>query len=268
MIVATRKPSLRALQRGIAAVLRHARGVGAGLRAVRRTGVVLPIVAAGGAGDGFAPRARLDVYADAYQARLVEVLAGDYGAVRARLGERSFARLARAYVQAHPSRHPNLNRFGARFPAFLRRQRTVPRRVVDLARLEQALTLAFDACEFVPLGPDALAALSPAQWAKAVLTVNPSVQLLRVPAVVADAFTSWRRGESAPTPRRGAVDVCVVRVGDQVIRRELPRVALAVLARLRRGVPLGRALRGVPPATPVDAWFAQWRADGLFTAVR
>lgn len=253
--------SLRALQRRFAAVLRRT-------RAAPRAGGVLPIVAGAAHGGPFPPRARLAVYTDAYVARLVEVLAGDYGAVRARLGERAFTCLARAYVQAHPSRHPNLNRFGARFPAFLRRQRAVRPSVVALARLEQALTLAFDAVEFVPLAADALAALSPARWRKAGLSVNPSVQQLRLPAVVADEFTAWRRAEPPPPARRGAVDLCVVRVGEQVVRREFSRPAAEVLARLRRGLPLGRALRGLRGDAPVDAWFAQWRADGVFTAVR
>lgn len=252
------QPSLRALQRWFAGRL----------RGVRTAPGPAPVVAVGPPVRDFAPRARLRVYADAYLARLVEVLAGDYGATRARVGERTFARLARSYLRAQPSRHANLNRLGARFPAFLQRRGRVAPAVVAQARLELALTRAFDAVEFVPLAADALAALSPRRWHRAGLVLNPSVQLVRVPAAVADWFTAWRTGQPAGVPRRGHVVLCVTRIDDQVIRRELPPAAARALVRLRAGQRLATALRGLPARAPVAAWFAQWRADGLFTALR
>jgi hypothetical protein len=254
------RPPLRALQQWFAGRLR-------GGTDRRRAVVNVTAIAPGPAASDFGPRTRLRVYEDAYVARLVEVLAGDYGATRARVGERAFARLARAYVATHPSRHPNLNRLGARFPAFLMRRAEVAPPVVALARLELALTRAFDAVEFVPLPAEALAALSPRRWHRAGLVVNPSVQIVRVPAAVADWFTAWRSGRPLAAPRRGLVEMCVTRIDDQVVRRELPRAAARALAGLKAGKSLAAALRGLPASAPVSAWFAQWRADGLFTAV-
>lgn len=218
----------------------------------------------------FGAAARMGVYTHAYAARLVEVLAGDYGALRGWLGEHEFGTLARAYLAAHPSRHPNLNQLGARLPAFLRRSRA-DRFVLDLARLELALTRAFDAAEFTPLAAGALAVLPPARWQHARLVVNPSVQVFRVSAAAADFHAAWRRGdaESWQAPRRaGVATLCVFRADDRLGRRELPRPAATLLHALRRGEPLARAVARVPAGSPVDAWFAQWRADGIFAALR
>ncbi|MBL8751885.1 MAG: putative DNA-binding domain-containing protein, partial [Planctomycetes bacterium] len=170
--------SLRALQRTFAAALR-----GPTSGASRRR----PRLRLAGAD-------RMHVYVDAYAARLVEVLAGDYGAVRSLLGEQSFERLARAYVRAHPSRHPNLNVFGRHFPAFLRRQRGLAANVGQVARLELALARAFDAPAAPPLVVDTLATTPAHRLARARLHVHPSVQLLRLPAAAVDAYAAWRSG--------------------------------------------------------------------------
>lgn len=250
---------LRLLQRQFAAAVRGQRG---------RGDAVPCCVPCPAHNRAFTRPARLAVHADGYVARLVEVLASDYPAVRARLTERTFEGLAQRYLAVHPSRHPNLNQLGSRFPAWLRRQARIAPSVVQLARLELALTRAFDAAEFSGLPADALAALSPTRWAKARLVVNPSVQVLRVSAAVADAFTAWRLGQPGGRRRAGHVDLCISRSGERVIRHELPHGAGAVLRRLQRGMTLATALSGLPRSAGIDAWFAQWRADGIFTEVQ
>ena len=51
--------------------------------------------------------------------RLIEVLEGDFPAVKGALGESAFARVASRYVADHPSRSPSLRWYGRDFPAFL-----------------------------------------------------------------------------------------------------------------------------------------------------
>ncbi len=209
---------------------------------------------------------RLHVYVDAYAARLVEVLVGDYAATKANLGDDAFEKLALRYVRVHPSRHPNLNVFGRHFPAFLRRQRGVAAMARDLARLELALARAFDAPAAAALVVDTLATTAPARLGRVRLRVHPSVHVLRLPAVVVDAFGTWRNGLAVPAqPRRGTIDLLIVRGEDGVVRHELPRDAARVLRALQRGATLGRALDGVRPDAPLGEWFATWRAAGVFT---
>src|SRR5204863_2585313 len=53
----------------------------------------------------------LDVYRDGYALRLIEVLTNDYPGLLAMAGPADFDHLARAYIAAHPSRHPSVRRF-------------------------------------------------------------------------------------------------------------------------------------------------------------
>ncbi len=109
--------------------------------------------------------ARLGVYRDMYRARLVEVLEEDFPATARVLGTR-FGALARRYVAGHPSTHPSLRFFGARFPEFLatvRASRALPF-VVDLARLEWTRLAVFDAPDPRPVTLALLRATPPADW--------------------------------------------------------------------------------------------------------
>ncbi|MCU0863698.1 MAG: DNA-binding domain-containing protein [Planctomycetes bacterium] len=206
------------------------------------------------------PTARMRIYRTAYRVRLLEVLAMDYPAVRAALGEHRFERLGRAYLAACPSRHPNLNRFGVRFVRFLARQ-PVRRRaeLLGLARLDLAWTQAFDALEPTPR-PVAPAAVD---WSRQRLPWHPSVRLLRVPATVVDRWQALRTGQPLPRPRTGRAEVCVRRRGGEVVWQELPSAAAALLRRLQRRLPLPAALAPLPAGAPLQAWFAAWR-DGMF----
>lgn len=256
--------ALQAVQRWFAGVVMHPPGVRAALRVC---GDSAPRAAALQKPSVGTTTARLQVYGEAYFARLVEVVAGDYPALRAAAGERRFAAWARRYLVRCPSRHPNLNQLGARFPRHVRTVERADAVTAALARIELAVTKAFDAPSREPLPASALADVPPSRWQRLRLDVHPSVQLLRVPAAAADRYVAWGAGVAAPR-RAGHVHLCVLRVGEQVQRFELPAAAAKVLRRLQRGERFGRALAGVPANAPVDAWFARWRADGVFVALR
>src|SRR5262245_58775530 len=64
---------------------------------------------------------RLDVYANMYFYRLLDVLLGDYPKVLALVGQANFHNLVTDYVLAHPSENPSLRYVGERFPAFLKK---------------------------------------------------------------------------------------------------------------------------------------------------
>ena len=96
---------------------------------------------------------RLEVYANAYFARIHECLARDFAALAAAIGEAGFHDLVTAYLIAHPSRHPSLRFIGAALPDYLAdAPQAAPFRrrwpwAADLARLEWALGCAFDAAD-------------------------------------------------------------------------------------------------------------------------
>ncbi len=265
---------LRALQRWLAHVVEHPGTAAAALDG--RPGRTLAAVAGG------APRALvatpatrpvdvgLDVYNAGYLLRLVEVMQADFGAVQHVLGERAFHDLVARYVAAFPSRHPNLNRLGRHFPAFLRAQRSLPRRgfLAELAALELAVTVAFDAPEFTPLDVAAMTDVEPDAWPQARFTANPSVQLLRTRHPVDECYQQWKDTGRCEAPSPSRSWLCVFRRDDRVWRQRLTGASFAVLEALVAGRALGQALAQAGADEPVADWFRDFARDGLFVACR
>jgi hypothetical protein len=136
----------------------------------------------------------LAIYHHAYRARLLEVMQGDFPAVWHWLGDEEFAGLVAAYVQRYPSAHFSLRWLGQRFAGFIGEhlvaEQSAP--LAELACLEWAFTLAFDASPGQPLSLHDMAQLAPEDW--------PVLQVEWVPAVqqVLCRFNSleiWRGGQ-------------------------------------------------------------------------
>jgi hypothetical protein len=62
---------------------------------------------------------RLEIYGNAYRARLTEALASDYPILRSALGEERFRELCSRYIAVHPSRSFTLRDYGACLPRFI-----------------------------------------------------------------------------------------------------------------------------------------------------
>lgn len=266
-------PSLRQLQQWLSFVVQHPRTADVAIAArpaaatftaaaVRAGSVILP-------NDRMSPTDRLQVYNGAYLARLIEVMGIDFGGLRELLGDATFRKVVTRYLHACPSRHPNLNQLGLRFPDWLARQRPVPGGAfaVELARLELAITRAFDAPAFTPLTTADLQTLAPEQWATTRLTVNPSVQLLAFRHPIQAWFQAWKDDRPRPARRRHASFLCVYRKDWRVWRQPLGRDAFSLLQALGAGQSLGRALARVGDSGAVGAWFQDWAANGFFSAV-
>ena len=120
----------------------------------------------------------LAIYHNAYRARLLEALRGDYPAVHGWLGDAEFDALAGAYIAAHPSRHFSLRWLGAELANFIDTY-LVPAQAAplgELARLEWAFGLAFDAAEAEPLTLEQMANLAADDWPNLQVRLLPSVQ--------------------------------------------------------------------------------------------
>ena len=122
----------------------------------------------------------LAIYHNAYQARLQEVLRGDYPAILNWLGDDEFELLAAAYLRQNPSVHYSLRWLGKGFEAFIR-QHLVPEQrapLAELAALEWAFTLAFDAPTGTPLTMQHMEILAPEDWPTLQVIPSPSLQWL------------------------------------------------------------------------------------------
>lgn len=145
------------------------------------------------------PQTRLDIYADAYRARLIAALATDYAALQSYLGDDAFTALAQTYIERFPSRHFSLRWFGAAMHEFV--ATTEPysdhAEIADLVQFEWAQCHAFDAADAAPLNISDLASVAPEGWAGLQLSLQPALQLLNL---TTNAPTIWAalNAEQAP----------------------------------------------------------------------
>lgn len=125
--------------------------------------------------------ARLDVYRHGYRIRLREALASEFPGLRMLAGRR-FQPLLESYVEAQPSHHYNIRWHGAGLAAFLERAPPWRERgeLADMARLDWAVSIAFDAADEAVLGAAELAAVPADAWPQ--LRLRPLANLQFVPA--------------------------------------------------------------------------------------
>lgn len=199
--------------------------------------------------------AGLEIYRHAYGARLAQALRSNYPVLAQRVGSEAFARLARRYLDLYPSRHFNIRWHGAHL------WRLLDGAMADLARMEWALGIAFDARDARPLDRAALESTPLAAWGEMPLGLHPSTQVLPM---------SWNAGkiwEGAEEPRRHDHALIVWRKGLQAHWRSATSAEGAALRALRLGS-LSAACLAVPEADADDvgAWFAGWVSEGLLVA--
>jgi hypothetical protein len=218
---------------------------------------------------------RVGVYHGMYLARMREALESDYPGLVRFLGPAAWEDLVRSYVQAHPSRSYTLNVLGRDLPEFVASARVRrPAFCRDLARLEWAVTEAFDAPETPPLAEDDLAAVSPRDWARARLVPVAALRLVVLEHDAGAHLDALHEGRRRPAVRRRRCRVVVYRRRYAVFRREQTATAFALLEDVVNGLPIGRALaravtrRGAPlGADEAFGLFRDWAAMGLFHAV-
>lgn len=175
-------------------------------------------------------RERVEIYADMFVWRQVDVLREDFPRLAEKLGDEAFYALAERYLRAHPSTHASLSELGARMPSFVRAERP---ELAELAELEWARAEVFEAPDAAPL--DRLQPVSEDELPRVRLRFVPALRLLGATAV-------WKKGFEV---RHAALEPAEARA-----------LALAIA-----GEPLGavcEAFDGVEPAfRAISSWFAE-----------
>jgi hypothetical protein len=222
------------------------------------------------------PAERIGIYHGMYPLRMVEALGSDYPALQHFLGDDAFADLARAYVTKHPSRSYTLNRLGDHLPEFVAKWRGTRRAAfaAELARLERAVTQAFDAPETDVLGEPEIASVGERIEGARVVPI-PALRLLAFRYPV-NAYLQSVRDEDHDHPRTALRPswVAVYRRSYTVRRLELSRDEHTLLHALASGVTLGKAVRKTMRSArrrlaPDDffRWFRVWVQAGLFRSI-
>jgi len=189
---------------------------------------------------------RLEVYANAYFERIHDVLADDFGALSASLGTDGFHDLVTAYLLVHPPRRPSLRHAGAQLADFLAtgpEAEPFRRRwpfAADLARLETALSDAFDAREATPLAREDLARIPADAWEGLCFELHPSVRLVPVGHDVDEVRRAFDAGEAVrATVHAEAGTLAVWRHRERAFFRRLETSEFDALAEIWNGRPFG-----------------------------
>lgn len=227
---------------------------------------------------------RMDIYADMYFWRLVEVLESDFEVLSHCLGHHAFHRVMERYLQAHPSRSYTLSELGRRLPEYIREaddeDLSSPQFLSEIAALELAISDVFAERRAEPLAAEALGKIPQDAWVDAVFTVIPAFRLLsfEYPSnVYFQAYRDERAGEGADDwPEAEPSWLVVFRKVYTVWRMDLSQEQYVLLEALSQGKTLGESIELCAGLEGLDLetltqnlmhWFQEWTADGLFSEI-
>ncbi len=123
---------------------------------------------------------RLEIYRNAYRYRLIDALAANYPILKIYIGDDQFEDLGIAYLDKYPSNFRSIRWFGDQLVNFLNDNlpyKSFPY-LSELAKLEWAMTLTFDAADSEIIDIETVKSIPPEDWAKMRLQPHPSTYLL------------------------------------------------------------------------------------------
>lgn len=200
----------------------------------------LPVIRDDGIADA---RSRLAVYQHGYRIRLRDALQAEFIGLRHIAGRR-FGAMLDKYIGAHPSEHYNIRWYGAGLAAFLGYAypwRDQPQ-LADMARLDWAISVAFDAADETSASVADLSTVAPDAWPALRLSLQQNLHVLDCHCNVDAIRRAADRDQPRPRLRRfeHARQILVWRKDTTVHYRRLDEDEWQVL---------GAALRGEPFAT-------------------
>lgn len=222
---------------------------------------------------------RVEVYARMYPLRMRDALATDFPVLEQALGCDKWAELVDAYVQVHPSVHQNLNQLGKHLPRFIQKTKRLPGHafLYDLAELEQAMVLVFDAEESPPLAPETFAQLEAADWGRAVFVPCNAFQVRAFQHPVNAYLQAVKDAKEPPAIERRPTWTAIYRKSYSVWRMGLSRPQYQLLRCLADGRTVAESLtriaRGADDsetrtlAASLQTWFREWVEEGFFTRI-
>lgn len=227
---------------------------------------------------------RLDVYANMYFYRILDVLRDEYPRVVVAVGEVAFHDLVTDYLLAHRPRHPSLRAAGAWLPGYLQAHPlgSAWPWLPGLALLERTHRELFDGADAPVLMADTLRELPPEAFVGLAVRLIPTHALIEVPFALSTIWENLAAGDRAePDTRRESL--LVWRQGIEVRHRVVDDVGeAAMLALAAGGATMGELCEKMISLGPADQEgdgqaggnvtrafqiLARWVDDGLLTRV-
>jgi len=212
---------------------------------------------------------RLDVYADAYLARLHDVLADDYPKLRSALGDQRFREVATGYVRACPPASFTIRDAGRALADHLATRDDVPAWSAELAALERARIEVFDGADAGVWTREQLATLPPEAFPALALVLVPASAQVELRWSVDELWSAIEDDAvpHLPAPRTGRV--LVWRRDLDVVHRTLEADEAELIAMLAHPTSLAEIaarldeLGGEDPARRMVELLERWLDAGV-----
>lgn len=151
---------------------------------------------------GIASDIRMQIYSNAYRARLWETIETDHEILGLYLGDDLFEKMVDGYVAQHRSVFRSLRGFCEALPEFLATDDFFREHPVlsHIASFERCLLNAFDAEESDRADFQALQALPPEEWGDVTFRFHSSLQIFRCDSNAVESWQALKKGESPPAP--------------------------------------------------------------------
>lgn len=224
--------------------------------------------------DRLSAEQRVDIYANMYFYRLLDVLKEDFPATLSVLGDDNFHNLATGYLLEYPPTEPSVLYCGRYLADYLRAHPiSAAPYIADLATLERAVVEVFHGPDAPVLEPDGLRAIAPEKWPRFKLRTHPALQILKLEWRVAELLRAVEERREWKPADAGVVEVMVWRQGARVFYRELEKVEERAIAAASKGVTFAKIcdLVAADCDAPLDSvaelnrLLARWLGDGILT---
>lgn len=227
---------------------------------------------------------RLHVYGQAYFARLIECLEGEFPAVKHVLGEETFRSFALSYLHERPSTSYTLSELGRQYPDFLKTTRPADLAVgswadflIDLAHLEWTYSQVFNGPgteQIKTLQPENLQGIGPEIWPRCRLKPIGCLRLEEYRFPVHE-YASAVRNEQNPEGFPAAEPTwLIITRRDYIVRRtSVSEAEFAVLGWLCDGFPIEETIERAMATlsdeieTKIPEWFREWSRAGYFLSL-
>ncbi|MES2126573.1 MAG: DNA-binding domain-containing protein [Pseudomonadota bacterium] len=209
---------------------------------------------------------RLAIYHNAYRIRLREALDEAYDKTWTYVGDEMFADLTESYIAGYPSTFRNLRWFGDCFAGHVAQALPDYPFIAELAQLEWALGVAFDAPDAEPVTAQQLRECAPEEWDA--FALHPAVQVLALEWNVGAIWQALHKEEEPPEAEAVPAAWLVWRANLQPHFRSMDALEMQALRLMGAGesftdVCEQAAADGSDVTLPMAGYLQSWLANGL-----
>jgi Putative DNA-binding domain len=218
--------------------------------------------------------ARVEIYANMYFFRLLEILREDFPATASVLGETHFHNLVTDYLVAHRPSERSVFWAGREFAAYLRVHPLSAQFpfAADLAAVERALVDVFCAIDAAVLEAAAMQAIAAERWPALRLRTIAALAIVDCEYNVCGILDAVGGSGVSSAPPCERASILVWRRNAQVFYRALDCVEAVAISRLARPTTFGKVCELIATRTmggdavgEINRMLSRWLSDGILT---